>query len=242
VSIAKPVAAFVVAGLAVAAVQMLALDPQANDGAATFVAAFGVPMVVVALSIQLVMHNTLHNRRTRFGFVWWPLVVLPLGILALSVPSILASPDYFEATDAGGIAAALGIHLMLILFGTLFGALLWFFIVMPSWQLVLTFVRIARREPHAAVGLIMPSVLLALGVFILLGAGALDLTGALPGRFAAPQIVLALLGLPGNYGVQSPLLLWLMRGLLLAIVLVFVVPWWLDRRASRARRTADVAE
>ncbi|MEV7692856.1 hypothetical protein AB0N73_05940 [Microbacterium sp. NPDC089189] len=237
-SIVRPVIGLVVAGLTVSAVSSLALDPAANDGAASFVSAFGVPMVVVALTIQLIAHTSLTGRRVRFASLWWPLAALPVGILVLAIPPITSNPGYFGPATVENLLGTLGIHALLILVGVLFGPLLWFFIVWPVSALIGAIVGLIRGEKGAHVRLMMPLVLLSLAAFILFGAGALDLSGALPGRFAAPQIVLALLGLPGTYEVQSPVFLWMCRVILVALVLAFVIPWLSARRKRGATESA----
>lgn len=230
VSILRPVIALVVAGAAVGLLLLWALDPSANDGASAFLAMTGVPMVVLALTIQMVAHNSLAMRRTRFDFVWWLFGVLPAALLVAAVPAVVADPEYFGSATVGGTLATLGMYAVLILLGYGFGALLWFFVVMPLAQLVGAVIRMIRGEKGAHVGLIMPVILLALAAVILVGAGALDLSGALPGRFGWPQIVLALLGIPGEYRVESEAGLWVVRALIVGAALVFLVPWWLARR------------
>lgn len=238
VSILRPVIALVACGIGVGVLLLWALEPSANDGAAAFLTMTGVPMVVVALTIQLVAHNSLRHRRVRFDFLWWLFAVLPIGLLAASVPAILSDPAYFGSASVGGTLGVLTMHTVLLLLGFGFGALLWFFIVMPLFQLIGTVIRLVRGEKNAAAGLIMPLILLALGGVILVGAGALDLSDALPGRFGWPQIVMALLGIPGSYRVESELGLWVVRGLIVAAALVFLVPWWATRRSRRATRRA----
>ncbi|ARJ06874.1 hypothetical protein B5808_17825 [Cnuibacter physcomitrellae] len=234
VSILPWVIGLVVAGLTVSAVASLALDPSAGDGAATLVAGFGVQMVAVAVVCVLLAHHSLAFRRTRFDFLWLLFGVLPIGSLLLAIPAILSDPVYFDATSPPGFWSTLALHAVLILVGALFGPLLWFFILMPVSQLVGGVVALARGEKPPVFRFVTPIVMLALAAFILLGAGALDLGAALPGRFAAPQIVLAMLGLPGSYVVASPLLLWVCRGILLALLVAFLGSWWARRREAHA--------
>lgn len=239
VSLLRPVIALVACGLGSGVLLLWALDPSANDGAAAFLTMVGVPMVVVALTIQMVAHNSLKHRRVRFDFLWWLFAVLPAGLLAASVPAILSEPDYFGSASIGGTLGVLGMQAVLLLLGYGFGALLWFFIVMPLFHLVGSVIRLVRGEKNAAAGLIMPLILLTLGTVILVGAGALDLSAALAGRFGWPQIAMALLGIPGSYRVESELGLWIVRGLLVAATLVFLVPWWTARRSRKATRRAE---
>ncbi|WP_378143878.1 hypothetical protein ACFJGV_10570 [Cnuibacter sp. UC19_7] len=232
ISILRWVIGLVIAGLTVSAIASLALDPSADDGAATLIAGFGVQMVVVAVVIQLLAHNSLAFRRTRFDFLWWLFAVLPVGSLLLSIPAILSDPVYFDASTPAGFWSTLALHAVLILVGALFGPLVWFFLVMPLSQLVGGVVELVRGEKPPLFRFVAPLGVLALAAFILFGAGALDLSGALPGRFAAPQIVLAMLGIPGSYEVASPVLLWVCRGILAALVIALVGSWWAGRREA----------
>ncbi len=233
VSILRAVVGLVIVGVAVGALLLWALEPSSNDGAPQFVALVGIPLGVTALTIQMIAHNSITNRRTRFNFLCWLFAALPGGLLAASLPSVLANPDYFGSASICGVLGALAMNLVLILLGYGFGALAWFFVVWPLFQLVGTVIRMVRGEKRAAVGLLMPLVLLTLSGVILVGAGALDLSDAGPGRFAWPQILLALLGIPGNYGVESEFALWIVRLMILGVTLLFVVPWLLSRRAER---------
>lgn len=237
-SILRPVVALVTFGIGVGVLLLWALDPAANDGAAAFVTMTGIPMVITALTIQLVAHNSLKNRRTRLDFLWWLFAVLPIGLLTASVPAVLSDPGYFGSASVGGTLGVLGMYVVLLVLGYGFGALLWFFIVMPLFHLCGTLLRLLRGEKNAG-GIVMPLILLALGTVILVGAGALDLGDALPGRFGWPQIVMALLGIPGSYRVESEVGLWVVRALLVAAALVFLVPWWTARRSRTATHRAE---
>ncbi|WP_101845288.1 hypothetical protein [Zhihengliuella sp. ISTPL4] len=236
VSILRFVIGLVIVGVAVGALLLWALEPSSNDGAPQFVALVGIPLTVTALTIQMVARNSFANRRTRFDFLWWLFAVLPAGLLAVSLPSILANPGYFGAASTGEVLGVLAMNVVLVVLGYGFGALAWFFVVWPLFHLVGTLIRVFRGEKHAAAGLIMPLVLLTLSGVILVGAGALDLSDAGPGRFAWPQILLALLGIPGSYGVESEFALWIVRLLILSVVLLFLIPWLLSRRETRSAR------
>ncbi|MBD5784972.1 hypothetical protein IF650_02145 [Cellulosimicrobium terreum] len=72
----------------------------------------------------------------------------------------------------------------------------------------------------------------ALGLFVV-GVGlAVDQPG--PGRGSWGVVVLAVVGLPGDYTVRYPVLLWAGRAVLLALVVSVVVPW-ARKRVARAR-------
>lgn len=234
VSILRPVMALVVAGIAVGTLLLWVLDPSADDGAAPFVAMAGVPMLVSALTVQLVVGHLVAGRRLRLTFLWWLFAVLPLALLLAAVPAVLADPDYFGSSTVGGTLGVLGMLAVLALLGYGFGALLWFFVVMPLAHLGRSAVQVVRGERPSAAAFVMPLVLLSLAAVILLGSGALDLGDTLPGRFSWPQILMALLGIPGDYRVESEAALWVVRGLVVGIALVFVVPWWRARAERRA--------
>jgi hypothetical protein len=239
VSIQGPVIGLVLAGIAFATLLLWALAPSDNDGASQFVGFFGVPMVVTSIIIQIIAHLWVHrHEKVRFTFLWWPLLVMPLALLAAGVPAILADPDYFEASTVGGALAALGGFVFLMVLGFGFGALLWFFVVMPLSQIVVVIGRMLRGE-RAAHGLILPGILLVLAAIILLGTGAVDLSEAGPGRFAWPAIVAALLGLPGEYRVQSELALWIVRVLVLGVILAFILTWRYAKKAAAEESVDD---
>jgi hypothetical protein len=182
VSILRPVMALVVAGIAVGTLLLWVLDPSADDGAAPFVAMAGVPMLVSALTVQLVVGHLVAGRRLRLTFLWWLFAVLPLALLVAAVPAVLADPDYFGSSTVGGTLGVLGMLAVLVLLGYGFGALLWFFVVMPLAHLGRSVVLLVRGEHPSAAAFVMPLVLLSLAAVILLGSGALDLSDTLPGR------------------------------------------------------------
>lgn len=71
----------------------------------------------------------------------------------------------------------------------------------------------------------------AITVFVLVVAGAVDLGGS--GRAAWSSVVLALLGLPGDYDVRNPALLWAGRAMLLALLARLVTTWVGGRTSER---------
>ncbi|KQR84770.1 hypothetical protein ASF96_15180 [Microbacterium sp. Leaf179] len=227
VSVALPVAVIVLAGLVVAAVLLLFFDPSANDGAASIIGAGGVPLAVSALTIQMVFPAVQAKTRLRRSFLWWTLGVLPVGILALSVPGILRDPEYFE-----GVVGGLGATLFLVVIGLLLGAVAWFFVVLPVALLVTAVGRVLRGERPAAAWFLVPLGALALDVAIMLSATAVDPVGV-RGRAGGVRTVLAILGATDGVRVESEPALWSARAFWLIALGCFAGAWWTARRAAR---------
>ena len=220
-----------VLALLIAAVPLLLLDPQADDGAATLVALVGVPMLVPAALIEIARRGPRDQSMGRAGW-WWLLAVLPLGIAALAIPTILQNAEYFEATSWGSVLGTLALMLVLVYVGLLLGFLFWFFVVFPLSLLVGAVVSLVRGERPRALAFVIPvSILLLTGVILV---GAMSLDDLLPGRFASGQIVMAILGIPGSYDVTWEAGLWIVRGLVIAVVLLWIVPEMRERRRRAA--------
>lgn len=219
-------------GLAVAAVPLLLLDPAADDGAAVFAGLFGIPLVAVAVLVEIMRHDPRVADPFPRSVVVWMLAVLPLGLLLLMIPGLVREPEYFDAESLGGAAATLGLMLGVILAGELCGVVAWFFVAFPIAAIVSRFAAIARGEKVALGSFAVPVIGLLVVGFGVIGGLALD--GLRPGRAAASQIVFALLGIPGGYEVVWPAGLWIVRALVVGIVLIGVVPALRERR-RRAR-------
>lgn len=194
----------------------------------------GIPAVASAIVIQIVVGRTPEPTRPPRAVLWWMLVVLPAGILAAFPVAIARDPDYFIGDDGPWMLIWVPIFIGV---GVLLGALLWFFFVFPLVRLWTAIGRIARGEATAS-SVVVPLVLLALGVLCVVGGLSIDTDGS--GRMSWGAIIAAFLGLPGGYDVIWEPGLWIVRGIAVAITLLFVVPAVVERtreggsgRASR---------
>ncbi len=231
-------AGLVLLALVYVAVAVLVVDPDPsdNDGASWLTLMVGVPAVVTALIIQLMTHEAVvRKRRIGRAFLWWWLLVLPLGVLAGLGATIVRRQDYFVQEDSS--PWELLVPLLGVVCGFLAGALLWFFFVFPIANLIGVIGRIARREVGPSM-LIIPIAHLCLGIFVIILPLSIepDATAARERRVA---VFLALLGVPGRYEVAWEPGLWIARAIVVAIVLGIVIPWWRERRRTAADAAPD---
>ena len=225
----RPVALIVSGALAISWMLLAVLDLRENDGAAPIIAMFGIPAIASALVIQIVMTRLGKRKRVPMPVAWLMLVVLPVGTLLGFGVAMLRDPDYFIGDESPWMLIWVPIFIGV---GVMLGALVWFFFVFPLVSLVKAIGLIMRGEarPTAA---IMPLVLLALGVVCIVG--GLSISSGEVGRSAEAQIIAAFFGIPGTYEVIWGPGLWIVRGIIAAIVLLFAVP------AVRHRARAAVA-
>lgn len=214
----RPVAAIVIGALALVWMILTTLDLRENDGIAPLIAMFGVPALAAAVIIQTVMTRLRRKERVSGAVFWWVLVVLPLGTLAAFVVAVLRDPEYFIGDAGPWMLIWVPIFIIVAI---LLGALVWFFFVFPAVMLVEVSRRILRGEAKPTA--ILPSlVLLAIGVLCIVGGLSIDADSS--GRASWGAIIAAFLGVPGGYDVVYEPGLWIVRGIILAIVLVFAVP------------------
>lgn len=214
----RPVAAIVIGALALVWMILTTLDLRENDGIAPLIAMFGVPALAAAVIIQSELTRHRRKERVSSAVFWWVLVVLPLGTLAAFVVAILRDPEYFIGDEGPWMLIWVPIFIVVAI---LLGALVWFFFVFPAVMLVEVSRRILRGEAEPTA--IIPSlVLLAIGVLCIVGGLSIDTDSS--GRAAWGAIIAAFLGVPGGYDVVWEPGLWIVRGIILAIVLVFAVP------------------
>lgn len=214
----RPVAAIVIGALAISWLLLAVLDLQDNDGAAPIIAMFGIPAIASALVIQVVMTRLGKRKKVPKPVLWLMLAVLPLGTLLGFVVAILREPEYFIGDDGPWMLVWVPIFICV---GVMLGALVWFFFVFPLATLARVVRAISRGEARPT-ALIMPVVLLALGVVCVVG--GMSMSSGEVGRRAEAQIIAAFFGLPGTYEVIWEPGLWIARGIVAAIVIVFAVP------------------
>lgn len=226
-----PFAAISVLAMVVSAVPGFLLEPSEHEGAGQLVSLFGAPMVAAAILVAIGAHALNQRRSIPNRVLWWPLGVLPVGIVISIIPSILRDPEYFLADTFWGLVGTLVAMLFLVYVALLLGTLVWFFLFFPITALATLLQQKLRGKPVAAQHLAVPLLLLALSCIIAFG--AMSLEGFAPGRASGGQIVMSLLGIPGSYEVTWPLGLWIVRGIVAAILIVWFV--W-ERRQKRATK------
>jgi hypothetical protein len=215
-SITFPVALISLITLAIAAVPLLLLDVDRVDGLPMLLSLFLFPMIAGALIIELVVLCKLGQQEPDWALLWWPLVVLPVGLLAMSLGPMLAHPDYFDVTGFSSGAGVMLVFTFLIVLGLGVGFLFWALVVFPLRVLCLAGFDAIRGDRVVAGRFYGPLVLLAIPaicVTVVLSLGDLEASRAVVGQF-----VLALLGIPGDYEVVSEPGLWIVRGIALALI------------------------
>lgn len=215
--------------IAVAAIPLVLLDSQATGGVSDWMGILVLPMIAIAIGVEVARnHYTPEGATPRAGMVWM-FVVMPLGILALTIPGVLANPRYYEAESFWGAVGAGVLILLLIVVGVLCGFLVWFFIVFPLSAIISNLVAIARGEKRTLATFAMPVILLALSTLILLLTTTFD--GILPNPVAGLlQLTAALLGIPLAYEVVWEPGLWIVRGVVFVVILHGVITSYLRRR------------
>ena len=220
-----------VSALSVLVAWMLVLvEPSDYDGASGLLMLFGVPALCVAVLCIVVATRT--GMSGAFGgdrcWLWWPLCVMPVGVLAALAVSVLRSPDYFIGEDSPWMLLWMPFLLAAaMLLGTLVAAF-WLGPVVALWITTAAIIR-GRAKPSA---IVMPLVWLAVGVLILIAAASIHAEGV--GRMAYGNLILAFFGLPGAYTITWMPGLWIVRAMVLGLVLFFTVPGWRAQRAERA--------
>lgn len=225
--VVRPAVLTVVAGTVLAWFLLTVLDLQDADGAAPIIAMFAIPALVSAVVFQLVVDRPKDERFPRAVMVWIVLIAFPLAILGGFVVAILREPDYFVGDEGPWMLVWIPLFVAVALLG---GVIVNFFLVFPI-VLAVRILRGIRRGETRPAALLLPAVLFTLGVVAVIGGLSLQ-TGTV-GQPAQALIVMALLGVPGPYEIHSELGLWIVRGLLLAIVAVIIIPFVLGRRAER---------
>jgi hypothetical protein len=219
------------ASLSVLVAWMLVLvEPSDYDGASGLLMLFGVPALCVAVLCIVVATRVGMNGAFRVDrrWLWWPLCVMPVGVLAALAVSVLRSPEYFIGEDSPWMLLWMPVLLAAaMLLGTLVAAF-WLGPVVALWVAVVAIIR-GKAKPSI---LIMPVVWLAVGVLILIAAASIHAEGV--GRMAYGNLIMAFFGLPGAYVITWMPGLWIVRGMVVALVLIFSIPGWRARRAERA--------
>ncbi|UOQ58648.1 hypothetical protein MUN78_07445 [Leucobacter allii] len=215
-SVSFPAAIISLTTLVIAEVPLVLLHPDRADGTPMLLSLFVFPMIACGLIIELVVLCKLRLQSPLWTFLWWPLVVLPIGLLVLSLGPLLAHPGYFAVT---GLSSAVGVmctFALLVGLGLGLGFVFWPLVVFPLRILGLAVCDAIRGERIAAFRVYVPLIFLAIPAISLLAVASLDFAES--GRVVARQLVLALLGIPGEYGIAWEPGLWIVRGIALALI------------------------
>lgn len=215
-SISFPVAIISLTTLAIAAFPLILLDPDRADGLPMLLSLFLFPMIAGSLIIELIVLCKLQQQEPLWNLLWWPLVVLPIGLLAMSTGPLLAHPDYFDATSVSGAAGVMLTFAFLVFLGLGLSFVAWSLIVLPIRMLGLAAVDAIRGDRVAAFRVFAPLIFLAIPAISLLVIASLGEPEA--SRDVVVHIVLALLGIPGEYETAWEPGLWIVRGITLALI------------------------
>ncbi|WP_300266721.1 hypothetical protein [Microbacterium sp.] len=229
--ISFPVAVVSLIALAVAAVPLMLLDPDSADGL-PMLSLFLFPMVAGAVVIELVVLCKLGQQDPDWTLLWWPLVILPAGLLAMSVRPMLADPDYFDVVSFSSAVGVLFSFAFLVFFGLGLSFVFWGLVVFPLRVLGLAVFDALRGDRVAGFRVYAPLVFLgipAISVTVVLSLGELE-----GSRAAIGQIVQALLGVPGDYEVVWEPGLWIVRAITLALIGGAI--WTIVRSKRNARK------
>lgn len=209
---------------------LVLVEPSDNDGASGILTMVGVPALCVAVLCIVAFTATAPTRAAEGGrrWMWWPLAVLPAGVLGALAVSVLRAPDYFIGDESPWMLLWMPFFVAI---GLLLGPVVAAFWLGPVVLVCATIVRILRGQAKA-ISLVLPLAWLSVGALTLIGAASVDAEGV--GRLAYPNLILAFFGLPGAYEVVWPPGLWIVRGIVLALVLVFTAPRWLRPRTATA--------
>jgi|GEM_PF-1550808 len=215
-SVSFPTAIISLTTLAVAAVPLVLLNPEHVDGLPMLLSLFLFPMIAGALIIELVVLCELQRQEPHWNLLWWPLVALPIGLLIMSIGPVLAYPDYFDVTSFASAVGVMMMFALLVLLGLGLSFVFWPLVVLPLRMLGLAAVDARRGERIAAFRIYAPLILLAIpAISLLVVASLADVESS---RAAAGQVVLALLGIPGEYEIAWEPGLWVVRGITLALI------------------------
>lgn len=230
-SISSPVALVTLTTLAIAAIPLLLLDPDNVDGVPMLLSLFLFPMIAGGVIIELVVLCKLGQQEPDWVLLWWPLVVLPAGLLAMSVGPMLAHPDYFDVTSVSSAAGVMFTFALLLVFGLGAGFLFWMLVVFPLRVLLMAAVDAVRGDRVAGFRVYAPLILLSVPAISVTVVLSLDEVEA--SRAAVGQVVLALLGIPGDYEVAWGPGLWIVRVITLALIGGAI---WAKARSRRSAR------
>lgn len=194
-------------------------DAGANDGAGPMTAIFGIPMVATAVLIHLALLRRGEGRLVARMLPW--VLGIVFGIVVLAIPAALTDRAYYEAETLPGMLATLAGFAVIALLGAGCGVVLWFVVLTPVASLVLGIAEAWRGEAVRRSSIVVPAIVLAVEIAIVVLVIALNVEE--PQDLVAVQIVGALFGIAGLYPEVSPVGLWIVRALLVAVAVTGVV-------------------
>jgi len=83
-----------------AAWMLLLVDPSDNDGAAGSLMAFGAPALCIAVLCVFFFSRYQQISKGSWRWLWWPLCVMPVGVLAAVAVSVLRDPEYYIGDES----------------------------------------------------------------------------------------------------------------------------------------------
>ena len=185
--------------------------------------------IIIRTSVVRLNHDNLISEDTTDHFFrgWRLTPFIPVIGLIIMTPAILSG--MFNGDDIGTVGNFF-MMLMLLFVASLLGPLVAAFIIAPIELIIRGVIALIKGDKTRIGYVIVGGVIASLTVFIALGSMAVS--AGMPYPAGSVQIVLALLGIPGDYRVNSEGLLWLTRLLLLGLVIFFIAI-----RAQGKRRT-----
>lgn len=151
-----------------------------------------------------------------------------LGFLIL-IPAI--SAGVFN-DDSGNLVGPILMILLMNFGALLMGALVAAFIVAPVDFIIRGIVALIKGDTSRSGYIVFGVIILVIMTFILVGSAAVS--PGTPYPVGSGQILIALLGLPGDYYVKSETLLWVARSIIVGLVAFFVGLRYVGKKAARA--------
>ncbi|MFZ1301544.1 MAG: hypothetical protein WAQ27_03135 [Candidatus Microsaccharimonas sp.] len=179
--------------------------------------------------VRLNRDNYVSEDRTDHPFRGWRFTPFTPLLGAIILLPLIISGVY--NTDDVNAVGAFFLMLVLGLIAFLIGFLVAAFIIAPIEALTRGIIALAKGDKTKIGYIYFGLFVAALTSFIIVGTLAVDPHSPYPaGSF---QVALALLGIPGNYSIESEALLWVARLLIVGIIAAFVVPAIRKRRIGK---------
>ena len=183
--------------------------------------------------VRLSADDKVSEDKTDHPFRGWKFTYFtPLIGTAILLPAILSGVYSGDGiTVVGGFFLVLAMSFVSLLLGALVAA----FIITPIELIIRGFIALAKGDKTKTGYLYFGFFAAALTTMIILGTMAVNPDSAYPrGSF---EIVLAILGIPGGYSVESEVLLWVVRGIIIALISAYVIS--VNSRKDKAAPSLD---
>lgn len=200
------------------------IEPGQSDGAAEIFMLFGAPSLCSAVLFIFFVGDAMAEREEPADrrWLWWPLGIMPVGVLAALVFNIVRYPDYWDVAGSPLMLVWLPIFIAAaILAGPLVAGLF----LGPVVVLVRVVIAVIRGKlPVLAV--LFPLVWLSFGVGLLIAVGSVNRIDG----FGRVNLFAAFFGLPGDYVVVWQPGLWIVRAMVTIVLLLFGWFLWYGKR------------